>query len=116
MQALLDLRKILAEHTTKIAASKQRRKYARLSQAIVTEAKDDLMSLFDEVVNENNEVCSDDGDGDAKEDDEMEPPIGTLPGMHHKRRHACAVSTSQLNISDEFALVHMAMPSNGVVR
>ena len=92
-QALLDLRRILAEHTTKITASQQRRKYARLSQAIVTEAKDDLMSLFDEVVHENNEVRSDDGDGDAREDDEME-----------------------LNFSDEFALVRMAMPSNGVVR
>lgn len=71
------------------------------------------------------EECSDDGDGDAMEDDaieddemdddEKEQPIGALSSVHHERRRACALSTSQLIISDEFELVHLAIPCNGVV-
>ena len=76
------------------------------------------------------EECSDNGDGDAMEedaseddemdddemdDDEKEQPMGALSSVHHKRQRAGALSTSQLIISDEFELVHLAIPCNGVV-
>lgn len=92
LQILLDLRMLLAEYAPKIAAPEQRRAYARLCTAIVNEAEEDLMDLFEDC-----ETESESGDceyEDCETENECEQCDQEAPQKHTLSAHQEALLES----------------------